>query len=134
MSGGHFEYKQRQIDLIVDGIEEHLELMGKERWDVNTLGRREFYSEYPEERTYPFESEKVQERMVQAIRALKIAKVYAQRVDWYLSGDDGEESFLERLDKELDNLNVEPKKCKYVKREGESCTLNDNCTYPNCKE
>jgi len=28
----------------------------------------------------------------------------------------------------------EPKKCKYVKREGESCTLNDNCTYPNCKE
>ena len=29
---------------------------------------------------------------------------------------------------------AEPKKCKYVKREGESCTLNDNCTYPNCKE
>lgn len=27
----------------------------------------------------------------------------------------------------------EPKKCKYVKREGESCTLNNNCTYPNCK-
>lgn len=31
-------------------------------------------------------------------------------------------------------LRAEPKKCKYVKREGESCTLNDNCTYPNCKE
>ena len=28
----------------------------------------------------------------------------------------------------------EPNKCKYVKREGESCTLNDNCMYPNCKE
>lgn len=24
--------------------------------------------------------------------------------------------------------------CKYVKREGESCTLNDNCKYPNCEE
>jgi len=22
--------------------------------------------------------------------------------------------------------------CKYVKKEGESCTLNNNCTYPNC--
>jgi hypothetical protein len=22
--------------------------------------------------------------------------------------------------------------CKYIKREGESCTLNDNCKYPNC--
>lgn len=24
------------------------------------------------------------------------------------------------------------KRCKYIKREGESCTLNNNCTYPNC--
>jgi len=23
--------------------------------------------------------------------------------------------------------------CKYVKKEGESCTLNNNCTYPNCE-
>jgi len=23
-------------------------------------------------------------------------------------------------------------KCKYVKRDGESCTLNNNCKYPNC--
>lgn len=23
--------------------------------------------------------------------------------------------------------------CDHVKREGESCTLNDNCKYPNCK-
>ena len=25
-------------------------------------------------------------------------------------------------------------KCKYIKRIGESCTLNDNCRYPNCGE
>ena len=25
------------------------------------------------------------------------------------------------------------KKCKHIKREGESCRLNNNCTYPNCK-
>ena len=24
-------------------------------------------------------------------------------------------------------------KCKYIKREGESCRLNDNCTYPDCE-
>jgi DNA-binding XRE family transcriptional regulator len=24
------------------------------------------------------------------------------------------------------------KKCKHIKREGESCRLNNNCTYPNC--
>lgn len=25
-------------------------------------------------------------------------------------------------------------RCKHIKREGESCTLNNNCTYPSCKE
>ena len=25
------------------------------------------------------------------------------------------------------------KKCKHIKREGESCRLNNNCTYPRCK-
>ena len=24
-------------------------------------------------------------------------------------------------------------RCKHVHREGESCTLNNNCTYPNCE-
>lgn len=24
--------------------------------------------------------------------------------------------------------------CKYVKRPGESCTLNNNCKYPNCQK
>jgi len=24
-------------------------------------------------------------------------------------------------------------KCKHIKREGESCRLNNKCTYPNCK-
>lgn len=107
MSGGAFEYRQNHIDWIIEGIEDHLESMGKERGDVDNPYRREFYSKYPEERAYPVESEEVQERMRHAIRALKIAKIYAQRVDWYLSGDDGEESFIERLDKELDKLNVE---------------------------
>jgi len=106
MSGGAFEYRQYYIDEIIEGIEEHLESMGKEKGDVNDPYRKEFYSEYPEEKIYPVESEEVQERMRHAIRALKIAKVYAQRVDWYLSGDDGEESFIERLDKELDNLDT----------------------------
>ena len=25
------------------------------------------------------------------------------------------------------------KRCKHIKREGESCRLNNNCTYPDCK-
>ena len=42
--------------------------------------------------------------MKEAVKALKIAQVYAQRVDWLFSGDDGEESFLSRLEEELKKL------------------------------
>ena len=104
MSGGAFDYRQNQIDWIIEDIEEHLESMGKEKGDVNDPYMRDFYSKYPEARIYRVESEEVQERMRQAIRALKIAKVYAQRVDWYLSGDDGEESFINRLEQSLKEL------------------------------
>lgn len=39
-----------------------------------------------------------------AIEILKKAYIYAQRIDWLLSGDDGEESFHERLKEELQQL------------------------------
>jgi hypothetical protein len=42
--------------------------------------------------------------MKEAVKALKIAQEYAQRVDWLLSGDDGEESFLSRLDENLKKI------------------------------
>lgn len=39
-----------------------------------------------------------------AVEILKQAEVYAQRIDWLLSGDDGEESFHERLKEDLEKL------------------------------
>lgn len=36
---------------------------------------------------------------------------------------------IERLKKE----NKYKKGCKYVRKYGESCTLNNNCKYPNCE-
>ena len=37
-----------------------------------------------------------------------MAAIYAQRIDWLLSGDDGEESFKRRLKEELDELESNP--------------------------
>lgn len=39
--------------------------------------------------------------MKEAYRQLRIAEIYAQRVDWMISGDDSEETFQERLQEEL---------------------------------
>ena len=54
-----------------------------------------FHYKYPDE---------VIEKMKEGIEVLKRAQIYAQRIDWLLSGDDGEESFLRRLEDELNEL------------------------------
>ncbi len=66
----------------------------------------EWYKKYPEDLFHYKYPDEVIEKMEEAVKVLKIAQVYAQRVDWLLSGDDGEESFLRRLDEDLDKLNL----------------------------
>jgi len=39
-----------------------------------------------------------------AVEILKKAEIYTQRIDWYISGDDGEESFLSSLNEDLSEL------------------------------
>ena len=40
---------------------------------------------------------------------IRVAEIYAQRADWLLSGDDGEEEFHERLKEDLEGLCNESK-------------------------
>ena len=42
--------------------------------------------------------------MQEGIEILKKAEIYAQRIDWYLSGDDGEDSLVSRLKSDLEAL------------------------------
>ena len=39
------------------------------------------------------------------LEALERAAIYAQRIDWLVSGDDGPESFIERLEEDLEKNN-----------------------------
>lgn len=107
MSGGHFNYKQFQINEIASDIQKELDNQGKEKSkeDLYTMG--DYYEKYPEERfnqTYPIE---IQEEFKRAVMALKLAAIYAHRIDWFLSGDDGEDRFLSRLKDDIEKLNVE---------------------------
>jgi hypothetical protein len=88
MSGGHFDYKQYQIEDIADEIEELIE---------DNL----FKDEYGYCRNY---SEKTLDTFVEAVKALRIAEVYATRVDWLVSGDDGEDTFHQRLRADLSEI------------------------------
>ena len=104
MSGGHFDYKQYNIRNIADEISEALERQGKERHKRDMYGSIDYYNDNPEEKFYETYSPEVQSRMKDAVSVIRKAYVYVNRIDWYLSGDDGEDSFLSRLDEELREL------------------------------
>lgn len=80
MSGGHFNYEQYHIGTIADKLAQ----------DINEYG----------DLLHPATIAEMQD----GLRALRIAAVYAQRIDWMLSGDDGELSFLTRLRQELETV------------------------------
>lgn len=106
MSGGRFDYKQWHIDNIADNIEQEVILSGKpipkQKWSY--YERQEFEETHKQPMNYAY-PEPVLRKMEEAVYALRAAAIYAQRVDYLLSGDDGEESFMERLSNELKELN-----------------------------
>jgi MoxR-like ATPase len=107
MSGGAFNYDQYKIGYIADQIEEVIVKNGLEKTPEELKEHwidPDWYKKYPEDLFHYKYPDEVIEKMKEAVKALKIAQVYAQRVDWLLSGDDGEESFLRRLDDELKKL------------------------------
>lgn len=104
MSGGTFDYKQYELGRIADEIQERLDQQGKEIPRRERYLQDEHYEKYPEDRLYPTYSQKVQERFKEAIKVILIAKVYIHRVDYFLAGDDGEDSFLRNLKNDLKKL------------------------------
>lgn len=105
MSGGHFEYNQYKINDIAEEIEKILNRQGKEKPSEDLWCRSDYYEKYPEERYYYTYPKEVQDAMKEAIKQLKIAAIYAHRVDRLLSGDDGGDYFIERLNEDLSALN-----------------------------
>ena len=107
MSGGYFYYDQYRINDIANRIERKLNRQGKEKPKDDLYGDAEYFEKYPDEKYYYTYPKHVQEKLREAVQQLRIAAVYAQRVDWLLSGDDGEESFIERLAEDLKTLETQ---------------------------
>ena len=89
MSGGHFDYKHYQIDDIAFEIDEMIASNDDETLD-----------QYGERRGYGYTAEVI-EKFKEASHTLRQAAEMAQRIDWLVSGDDGEESFMRRWQDEV---------------------------------
>ena len=59
------------------------------------------YDHYPDNADVLELTDKTIETMKEAYKQIRIAEIYAMRIDWMMSGDDGEDSFRERIKEDL---------------------------------
>lgn len=93
MSGGHFDYNQYRLTEMADEIE-HLVAN-------NSLPIREWDGSVSPPYSY---SEQTILKFKEAVALLKKANIAVQRIDWLVSGDDGEDSFHERWKEDMEKL------------------------------
>jgi hypothetical protein len=89
MSGGHFDYEQYKCIIIADEIQYII--------DTNKSTEKD---EWGDEIGHHLPQDII-EKFKETVRTLRIAEAMAQRVDWLLSGDDGEDCFRKRWEEEV---------------------------------
>ena len=92
MSGGHFDYSQYRIGDISIEIEELI--ASNDSTDKDSFNQ-EVGRHYSSETISKFK---------ETSKCLRLAQAMAQRVDWLVSGDDGEDSFHRRWEEEVTPL------------------------------
>lgn len=106
MSGGKFAYEQYKIGYIANAVEQEIRKNGRKKTDrelrEESWKNKDWYEEYPEDLFHYKYPDEIIEKFKEGLDMLRKAEIYAQRIDWLLSGDDGEESFLKRLREDLD--------------------------------
>ena len=111
MSGGTFDYNQYRIRDIARRVEYEISKNGKPKTqrELKAESWRDpsWYKEYPEDLNHYKYPDEVIAEFKKAYEMLRKAEIYAQRIDWLLAGDDGEESFLKRLKEDMELLRVE---------------------------
>ena len=112
MSGGHFDYLQYKLPDVVKSIQREINKSGRlktERELKNENWRDpDWYKKYPEDLTFYKYPDQVIDEFKEGIKYIQLAQIYMQRIDWLISGDDGDDSFITRLKKDLNELKNKP--------------------------
>ena len=113
MSGGHFDYYQWHIRDIIYSLEDYIYGHSLDEEDIDYYIEDHWLEDKEKEyviknkhtvpNLYEYSKETIKE-FKKGLAILRKAYVYAQRIDWLLSADDGEESFHRKLKEDLDNL------------------------------
>ena len=105
MSGGRWDYIQNRLEYVVEDITNLINNNGKKK-DVSDLEKWEidWIKKYPEDAYHYKYTDEVIKRFKEARLSIAEAQEHIQRLDWLLCGDDGEDSYIDRLDENLNNI------------------------------
>ena len=103
MSGGRWDYIQYRLTEPIEDIDRLIEINGKEKTEQEIKDDTWYPGHEPERFHYKYPDEVIDE-FKRGLLIIEQAQIYLQRLDWLLSSDDGEESFLRRLKQELNEL------------------------------
>ena len=93
MSGGFFDYQQYRLEQMADDIDQLI----RDNHSTET-------NQWGDQRGRGYTAETIAE-FREAVAHLHKAQIYVQRIDWLVSGDDGEDSFHQRLAQDMQRLN-----------------------------
>lgn len=93
MSGGHFDYQQYRIGQIADQVDQLIRTNNDT--ELNEWGNPKGF-QFSQDTIVAFK---------RGLYYLELAQIYAQRIDWLVSGDDGESTFHQRLVEDINEMN-----------------------------
>jgi hypothetical protein len=117
MSGGSMDYVYSRIEMAAEEVQEEIRRIeeDRDRQGLKRFKALDYYREkYPDNQMFrneAFLKHAVLKRLREAVSCMKKAAIYARRVEWLTSCDDGYESFVLRVDEELKELENSKKEC-----------------------
>ncbi|MDD5649272.1 MAG: hypothetical protein PHF86_02460 [Candidatus Nanoarchaeia archaeon] len=102
MSGGHYDYQYSQIDQLTDYIESDFINDGiyeSEDWSFSGFGDKPKIKMDRLSDADPDQKEIILKEIKTLISDLKYCAKRAKELEWYMSGDTGAKTYLERLNK-----------------------------------
>ena len=112
MSGGHFDYRQHDIGRIAETLEDEL-YAREDSYDDRRIGLGALDPD-----NWIENPERMREYIIASVKVLRLAEILTQRFDWIISGDDGEDSFYERLKNDLVRAGLWDTWHEWLMREG----------------
>ena len=107
MSGGRWDYLQYRFTDVAEDIKNLVERNGKRKTEdeiKHDWKDSGWYENFPDDLFHNKYSDEVIEELKNGYEIISKAQVYMKRIDWLLSGDDGEENFLKRIKSDLDKI------------------------------